>query len=56
MNWIEKLFGLAPDGNSGTAEIAVGFTIAFGIAGLAIWRTRRRRSSERTSSFSHRSM
>jgi hypothetical protein len=41
MNWIEQLFGIMPDANSGASEFAMGFVVALSVACLAVWRGRR---------------
>jgi hypothetical protein len=39
MDFIEKLFGISPDGGSGTLEICL-FAIPFVLLGLRVWWTR----------------
>jgi hypothetical protein len=34
LDWIEKLFGISPDGGSGLTEFLIGLTLAFGLAVL----------------------
>jgi hypothetical protein len=45
MNWIERLFGVFPDGGNGSAEFGVAFAVAFvlvvGLAGAGFVRKRR---------------
>jgi hypothetical protein len=50
MNWIEKLFGITPDANSGASELAAGFVFAVCVACLVVWRARRTGSAAKRAS------
>jgi hypothetical protein len=40
MDWIEKIFGLSPDGGNGTVELALSLAIVVTIGIVAVtWRT-----------------
>ncbi len=49
MNWIETLFGVTPDGNTGATELAIGFLIALTVASVVFLRARRNQDRSRTS-------
>ena len=48
MDFIERLFGLSPDGGTGSLELLV--TLVAGLAFARIWRTHARRRQHRLAS------
>ncbi|WP_372527215.1 hypothetical protein [Piscinibacter sp.] len=47
MDFIEKLFGIAPDGGDGTLEFFLFLVPIAGIIAIAAWRRSRRRGPRR---------
>jgi hypothetical protein len=44
MDFIEKLFGVSPDGGNGVLELSL-FMIPFALIGLRVWMTQRSRKT-----------
>lgn len=38
MDWIEKLFGISPDGGDGSTEVLVVLAVSIVLAGVILWR------------------
>ncbi len=47
MDWIEKLFGISPDGGDGSAEVLVVLAFCIVLAGIIVWRIPALRASAR---------
>jgi hypothetical protein len=50
VDWIEKLFGVSPDGGDGSTEIGLALSLALMIAGLAVVFLRQGRGGRRSGS------